>query len=60
MSEALEHLGLVAVMFDELGVDDLVDELDPQDLSERRVSVGRALKARVLNGLWASPTGAYT
>jgi Domain of unknown function (DUF4277) len=51
---------LVAVMFDELGVDDLVDELDPQDLSERRVSVGRALKARVLNGLWASPTGAYT
>ena len=52
-SETLEHLGLVAGMFDELlGIGDLVDELVPQDLSQRRVSLGQALKANlVLNGL---------
>src|SRR3954470_5439009 len=50
-SETLEHLGLVAGMFDELGIGDLVDELVPQDLSQRKVSVGQALKAMVLNGL---------
>lgn len=50
-SETLEHLGLVAGMFDELGIGDLVDELVPQDLSQRKVSVGQALKAIVLNGL---------
>ena len=50
-SETLEHLGLVAGMFDELGIGELVDELVPQDLSRRKVSVGQALKAMVLNGL---------
>jgi Domain of unknown function (DUF4277) len=50
-SQTLEHLGLVAAMFDELGIGDLVDELLPQDLSQREVSVGQALKAMVLNGL---------
>lgn len=50
-SETLEHLGLVAGIFDELGIGDLVDELLPQDLSRRKVSVGQALKAMVLNGL---------
>ena len=50
-SETLEHLGLVAGIFDELGIGDLVDELVPQDFSQRNVSVGRALKAMVLNGL---------
>src|SRR3954454_19393938 len=50
-SETLEHLGLVAGMFDELGIGEVVDELVPQDLSQRKVSVGQALKAFVLNGL---------
>src|SRR5919112_407098 len=50
-SETLEHLGLVAGMFDELGIGELVDELVPQDLSQRKISVGQALKAMVLNGL---------
>jgi transposase len=50
-SETLEHLGLVAGMFDELGIGELVDELVPQDFSQRKVSVGQALKAMVLNGL---------
>jgi transposase len=51
ISETLEHLGLVLGMFDELGIGELVDELVPQDLSQRKVSVGQALKAMVLNGL---------
>src|ERR671920_330052 len=38
-------------MFDELGIGELVDELVPQDLSQRKISVGQALKAMVLNGL---------
>src|SRR3982750_1210455 len=50
-SQTLEHLGLLAAMFDELGIGELVDELVPQDLSQRKVSVGRALKAMALNGL---------
>jgi transposase len=50
-SQTLEHLGLVAAMFDELAIGELVDELLPQDLSQRKVSVGQALKAMVLNGL---------
>jgi hypothetical protein len=55
-SETLEHLGLVEGMFDELGIGELV----PQDLSQRNVSVGQALKAMVLNAAWDSPTGACT
>ncbi|MDQ3460437.1 MAG: DUF4277 domain-containing protein [Deinococcota bacterium] len=43
-SETLEHLGLVAGMFDELGIGELVDELIPQDLEQRKISVGQALK----------------
>ncbi len=50
-SETLEHLGLVAGMFDELGIGELVDALVPQDLEQRKISVGQALKAMVLNGL---------
>lgn len=59
-SETLEHLGLVAGMFDELGIGELVDELVPQDLSQRKVSVGQALKAMVLNGLGFANRGACT
>jgi transposase len=50
-SETLEHLGLVAGMFDELGIGEVVDKLVPQDLEQRKISVGQALKAMVLNGL---------
>jgi Domain of unknown function (DUF4277) len=59
-SETLEHLGLVAGIFDELGIGDLVDELVPQDFSQRKVSVGRALSRRWSSTAWASPTGACT
>lgn len=50
-SQTLEHLGLVAGMFDELGIGELIDELISQELSQRKLSVGQALKAMVLNGL---------
>lgn len=50
-SQTLEHLGLVAAMFDELGVGELIDELIPQDFEQRTITVGQAMKAMVLNGL---------
>ena len=58
-SETLEHLGLVAGMFDELGIGELVDTLVPQDLEQRRISVGQALKAMVLNGLGSANRRLY-
>ena len=50
-SRRLDHLGLVAGMYDELGVGELLDELIDQDHERRTVSVGQAVKAMVLNGL---------
>ena len=50
-SEALEHLGLVAAMFDELGIGEVVDKLIPQDKERRSITLGQGLKAMVLNGL---------
>ena len=38
-------------MFDELGISELIDRLIVQDSEKRRVSVGQAVKAMVLNGL---------
>ena len=50
-SKLLEHLGLVAGMYDELGLGELVDRLIVQDGAKRKVSVGQAVKAMILNGL---------
>jgi transposase len=47
-SRTLDHLGLVAGMYDELGIGEVLDRLVPQ---KRQVSVGQAVKAMVLNGL---------
>ena len=49
-SKVLDHLGLVAGMFEELEIGDRIDEHIAQDLDEREVSVGQAVKALVLNG----------
>jgi transposase len=49
-SRVLDHLGLVAGMFEELEIGDRIDEHIDQDLDEREVSVGQAVKAMVLNG----------
>jgi transposase len=50
-SQILDHLGLVAAMFDELSIGDVIDQAIAQDASKRQVSVGQAVKAMVLNGL---------
>ena len=49
-SKVLDHLGLVAGMFEELEIGSQIDEHIAQDLDEREVSVGQAVKALVLNG----------
>jgi transposase len=50
-SQILDHLGLVAAMFDKLGIGDVIDRNIDQDARRRQVSVGQAVKAMVLNGL---------
>ena len=50
-SEVLDHLGLVAGMYDELQIGTRIDEHIAQDFEEREVSIGQAVKAMVLNGL---------
>lgn len=47
----LNHLGLVAGMFDELKIGETLNQAIPQDLNKRNVSIGEAVKAMVLNGL---------
>jgi transposase len=50
-SQTLDHLGLVAGMFDELGIGDVIDKATQQNPEMRDLTVGEAVKAMVLNGL---------
>jgi transposase len=50
-SKELDHLGLVAGMYEELEIGKRIDEHIAQDFEQRKVSVGQAVKAMVLNGL---------
>ena len=50
-SEVLDHLGLVAGMFEELGIGAVIDQATQQNPETRFVTVGNAVKALVLNGL---------
>lgn len=50
-TQVLDHLGLVAGMFDELGIGDIIDHATQQNPEMRIVTVGHAVKAMVLNGL---------
>jgi transposase len=50
-SQVLDHLGLVAGMFDELGRGQIVDQATPHNPEMRDLTVGEAVKAMVLNGL---------
>ena len=47
----LDHLGLVAAQFDDLGLVELINQVMPQDDEKRNVSLGQAIKAMVVNGL---------
>jgi len=58
-SKLLDHLGLVAGMYDELGIGDQIDRLVPQDEDKRKVSLGQAVKAMVLNGLGFAQRALY-
>jgi hypothetical protein len=47
----LVHLGLLARMFDALGLGALIDHATQQNPETRLLTVGNAIKAMVLNGL---------
>jgi len=47
----LDHLGLIAEQFDDLGLVELIDSMVPQDKEKRTVSLGQSVKAMVINGL---------
>jgi hypothetical protein len=50
-SQVLDHLGLVAVIYEGLGVGAVIDGAIAQDTTKHTVSLGQAVKAMVLNGL---------
>src|SRR6516162_6396934 len=50
-TQVLDHLGLVAGMFEELGITEVIDRATKQDPEMRSVTAGHAVKAMVLNGL---------
>ena len=50
-TQILDHLGLVAGMFDELGIGDVLDHAIHQKPEMRNLTVGEAVTALVLNGL---------
>jgi len=58
-SKVLDHLGLVAGMYDELGIGELIDRIVPQEAAKRTVSIGQAVKAMVLNGLGFTQRALY-
>jgi Domain of unknown function (DUF4277) len=50
-SQVLDHLVLVAALFDELGIGDVIAQATQQDPQTRDLTAGEAVKAMVLNGL---------
>jgi transposase len=50
-SQSLNHLGLVAGMYEELGIGQVLDQAIAQDTARRVATVGQLVKAMVLNGL---------
>ena len=50
-TETIEHLGLISSMIDELGIVETIDNTIKQDKNEKKVTIGEAVKAMLLNGL---------
>ena len=50
-SQVLDHLGLVAGMFNELGIGDVLDQVTQHNPEMRDLTMGEAVKAMALNGL---------
>ena len=46
----LDHLGLVAGIIDEIGIENQINQLIGEDKSEK-VTVGQVVKGMILNGL---------
>ena len=59
-SQVLDHLGLVAGMFDELNIGGIIDQATQQNPELRDLTVGEAVKAMVLNGLQQFSVGCGT
>jgi hypothetical protein len=49
-SHVLDHLGLVAGMFDARGMGDVIDHATHHNPARRALTVGEAVKAMGLNG----------
>ena len=49
-SQVLDHLGLVAALFDELGIGAVIDQATQQDPQMRVVTAGHAVNAMVSTG----------
>ena len=58
-SQVLDHLGLIASMFDERGIGDVLDQATQQNPAMRDLTVGEAVKAMVLTGLGFINHGLY-
>jgi len=50
-TKILDNLGLVAGMYDQLEIGQLIDATIPQDHEQRNVSIGQCVKAMILNWL---------
>src|SRR5512132_3518551 len=50
-TQVFDHLGLVAGMFEELGITEVIEKATKQDPEMRIVTAGHAVKAMVLNSL---------
>lgn len=50
---------MIAGLYDELGIGERIDALIPQDLDQRTLSIGQAVKAMVLNGLGFTQRALY-
>ena len=50
-TQIFDHLGLVAGMFEALGITEVIDKATQQNPEMRLVTAGHAVKAMVLNGL---------
>jgi hypothetical protein len=46
-SQVLDHLGLIAGMFDELGIGDVLEQATQQNPEMRDLTMGEAVKAMV-------------
>lgn len=58
-TKRLDHLGLVAGMFDELGLGEGIDTHIHQNMECRHLSVGQCVKALVINGMGFAQRSLY-